>query len=236
VRSSVKSWAFLSNFQEGGVEEAFWQARWAQGQIGFHLQEVNPYLQQHWPSLSIAPGSQVLVPLCGKSLDMAWLAGQGLRVLGVELAERAVEDFFAEQGLQPEVEQQGVLRLYRAAGVEIYCGDFFNVQAEHVAGCTALYDRAALIALPETMRARYVEHLAAILPGNCRGLLVSLEYAQEEMSGPPFSVSQAEIDARLSPYWQIELLARHDVLNENWRFLQRGLSSLHESIYRLQRG
>jgi thiopurine S-methyltransferase len=218
------------------VEEAFWQARWAQGQIGFHLQEVNPYLQQHWPSLSIAPGSQVLVPLCGKSLDMAWLAGQGLRVLGVELADRAVEDFFAEQGLQPEVEQQGVLRLYRAAGVEIYCGDFFNVQAEHVAGCTALYDRAALIALPETMRARYVEHLAAILPGNCRGLLVSLEYAQEEMSGPPFSVSQAEIDARLSPYWQIELLARHDVLNENWRFLQRGLSSLHESIYRLQRG
>ena len=218
------------------MEEAFWRARWAQGQIGFHLQEVNPYLQQHWPSLSIAPGSQVLVPLCGKSLDMAWLAGQGLRVLGVELAERAVEDFFAEQGLQPEVEQQGVLRLYRAAGVEIYCGDFFNVQAEHVAGCTALYDRAALIALPETMRARYVEHLAAILPGNCRGLLVSLEYAQEEMSGPPFSVSQAEIDARLSPYWQIELLARHDVLNENWRFLQRGLSSLHESIYRLQRG
>lgn len=218
------------------MEEAFWQARWAQGQIGFHLQEVNPYLQQHWPSLSIAPGSQVLVPLCGKSLDMAWLAGQGLRVLGVELAERAVEDFFAEQGLQPEVEQQGVLRLYRAAGVEIYCGDFFNVQAEHVAGCTALYDRAALIALPETMRARYVEHLAAILPGNCRGLLVSLEYAQEEMSGPPFSVSQAEIDARLSPYWQIELLARHDVLNENWRFLQRGLSRLHESIYRLQRG
>lgn len=218
------------------MEEAFWQARWAQGQIGFHLQEVNPYLQQHWPSLSIAPGSQVLVPLCGKSLDMAWLAGQGLRVLGVELADRAVEDFFAEQGLQPEVEQQGVLRLYRAAGVEIYCGDFFDVQAEHVAGCTALYDRAALIALPETMRARYVEHLAAILPGNCRGLLVSLEYAQEEMSGPPFSVSQAEIDARLSPYWQIELLARHDVLNENWRFLQRGLSSLHESIYRLQRG
>ena len=218
------------------MEEAFWQARWAQGQIGFHLQEVNPYLQQHWPSLSIAPGSQVLVPLCGKSLDMAWLAGQGLRVLGVELAECAVEDFFAEQGLQPEVEQQGVLRLYRAAGVEIYCGDFFNVQAEHVAGCTALYDRASLIALPETMRARYVEHLAAILPGNCRGLLVSLEYAQEEMSGPPFSVSQAEIDARLSPYWQIELLARHDVLNENWRFLQRGLSSLHESIYRLQRG
>ena len=218
------------------MEEAFWQARCAQGQIGFHLQEVNPYLQQHWPSLSIAPGSQVLVPLCGKSLDMAWLAGQGLRVLGVELADRAVEDFFAEQGLQPEVEQQGVLRLYRAAGVEIYCGDFFNVQAEHVAGCTALYDRAALIALPETMRARYVEHLAAILPGNCRGLLVSLEYAQEEMSGPPFSVSQAEIDARLSPYWQIELLARHDVLNENWRFLQRGLSSLHESIYRLQRG
>ncbi len=217
------------------MEEAFWQARWAQGQIGFHLQEVNPYLQQHWPSLSIAPGSQVLVPLCGKSLDMAWLAGQGLRVLGVELAERAVEDFFAEQGLQPEVEQQGVLRLYRAAGVEIYCGDFFNVQAEHVAGCTALYDRAALIALPETMRARYVEHLAAILPGNCRGLLVSLEYAQEEMSGPPFSVSQAEIDARLSPYWHIELLARHDVLNENWRFLQRGLSSLHESGV-LQRG
>ena len=218
------------------MEETFWQARWAQGQIGFHLQEVNPYLQQHWPSLSIAPGSQVLVPLCGKSLDMAWLAGQGLRVLGVELAERAVEDFFAEQGLQPEVEQQGVLRLYRAAGVEIYCGDFFNVQAEHVAGCTALYDRAALIALPEGMRERYAAHLAAILPSGCAGLLVTLDYQQAEMSGPPFAVDEALVAQLLTEQqWTCELLEQADVLGQNWRFLQRGLTRLDERAYRLRK-
>ena len=218
------------------MHEDFWQERWARNEIGFHLREVNPYLQRHWPDLGLAPGAQVLVPLCGKSLDMAWLAGQGYRVLGVELAESAVIAFFAEQELTPEVDQYGAFRRYRAGAVELLCGDFFALQAADVADCSGLYDRAALIALPEGMRERYAAHLAAILPSGCAGLLVTLDYPQAEMSGPPFAVDEALVAQLLTEQqWVCELLEQADVLGQNWRFLQRGLTRLDERAYRLRK-
>ncbi|WP_375738166.1 thiopurine S-methyltransferase [Pseudomonas boanensis] len=217
------------------MDEAFWLARWEQDQIGFHLREVNPYLQRYWPSLGLARGSQVLVPLCGKTLDMAWLAGQGYRVLGVELAQRAVEDFFAEQGLEPDVRQEGALQRYSAGAVEILQGDFFAVSPEQVADCKALYDRAALIALPPAMREDYVAHLSCLLaPGSC-GLMVTLDYQQSRLDGPPFSVPEAEVRERFAGGWQLELLERCDVLEKNWKFASRGLDSLHEPVFRLRR-
>ena len=216
------------------MDEAFWQRRWARNEIGFHLNEVNPYLRRHWPSLGLAPGARVLVPLCGKSLDMAWLADQGLAVLGVELSERAAEDFFTEHGLVPDVSVQGELKVYRAGNVEIRCGDFFAVTPDDVADCRALYDRAALIALPSDMRQRYVNHLASILAPGCQGLLITLDYQQEQMSGPPFAVGDAEVRDLLNTRWKIKLLELADVLNEsNWKFLQRGLTRLDERCYRL---
>ncbi len=218
------------------MHEDFWQERWARNEIGFHLREVNPYLQRYWPELGLAAGAQVLVPLCGKSLDMAWLAGQGCRVLGVELAESAVIAFFAEQELTPQIDQFGAFRRYRAGVVELLCGDFFALQAADVAGCAGLYDRAALIALPEGMRERYAAHLTAIVPSACVGLLVTLDYPQAEMDGPPFAVPEALVADLLSAQqWQSELLEQADVLGQNWRFLQRGISRLDERVYRLQR-
>lgn len=218
------------------MHEDFWQERWARNEIGFHLREVNPYLQRHWPDLGLAAGAQVLVPLCGKSLDMAWLAGLGYRVLGVELAESAVIAFFAEQELTPEVDQYGAFRRYRAGAVELLCGDFFALQAADVADCSGLYDRAALIALPEGMRERYAAHLAAILPSGCAGLLVTLDYPQAEMSGPPFAVDEALVAQLLTEQqWACELLEQADVLGQNWRFLQRGLTRLDERAYRLRK-
>ena len=218
------------------MHEDFWQERWARNEIGFHLREVNPYLQRHWPDLGLAEGAQVLVPLCGKSLDMAWLAGQGYRVLGVELAESAVIAFFAEQELTPEVDQYGAFRRYRAGAVELLCGDFFALQAADVADCSGLYDRAALIALPEGMRERYAAHLAAILPSGCAGLLVTLDYPQAEMSGPPFAVDESLVAQLLTEQqWECELLEQADVLGQNWRFLQRGLTRLDERAYRLRK-
>lgn len=218
------------------MHEDFWQERWARNEIGFHLREVNPYLQRHWPDLGLAAGAQVLVPLCGKSLDMAWLAGQGYRVLGVELAESAVIAFFAEQELTPEVDQYGAFRRYRAGAVELLCGDFFALQAADVADCSGLYDRAALIALPEGMRERYAAHLAAILPSGCAGLLVTLDYPQAEMSGPPFAVDESLVAQLLTEQlWVCELLEQADVLGLNWRFLQRGLTRLDERAYRLRK-
>lgn len=217
------------------MQADFWQARWQRNEIGFHLSEVNPYLLRHWPTLGLSADSRVLVPLCGKSLDLSWLAGQGHAVLGVELAEKAVEDFFAEQELEPEIQSYGVFKVYRAGALELWCGDFFALTAEDVAGCAALYDRAALIALPPEMRQRYVAHLTGILPAGCAGLLVTLDYEQGQMQGPPFSVPDDEVRRLLGADWQLEPLECRDVLGENWRFLQRGLTRLEERVYRLQR-
>ena|SRR3989338_525537 len=218
------------------MDEGFWQARWSLDQIGFHLAEVNPYLQRHWPILDLPAQARVLVPLCGKSLDLAWLAAQGLRVLGIELAQKAVEAFFSEQQLQPEVEVQGAFTCYRAGAVELWCGDFFALTAEDVADCAALYDRAALIALPPELRERYAAHLTRILPPACQGLLITLDYDQTQLDGPPFAVPDQEVRRLLEPAWRAESLEARDVLDENWKFLQRGLTRLEERVYRLVRG
>jgi thiopurine S-methyltransferase len=217
------------------MHEDFWHARWARNEIGFHLGEVNPWLRKYWPALDLPAGSRVLVPLCGKSLDMIWLLAQGHRVLGVELSQLAVEAFFAEQGLPFTVDEQGAFRCYRAGALELWCGDFFALGTADVADCTALYDRAALIALPSELHRRYVAHVAAILPEDCRGLLISLDYPPEEMQGPPFPVPESEVHELLGPFWQIESMVHADVLGENWRFAERGLSALQESVYRLHR-
>lgn len=217
------------------VNEEFWHRRWARNEIGFHLDEVNPYLLRHWSALAPAVGDKVLVPLCGKTLDMAWLAEQGFSVLGVELSERAVEDFFSEQGLVADVHSEGAFRIYRAGALEIRCGDFFALCPEDVADCQMLYDRAALIALPAPMRERYVEHLAHVMSPGCRGLLITLDYEQEQMSGPPFAVSDDVVRQLAGPSWRIELLEREDVLGSNGKFQQRGVTRLEELCYRLER-
>ncbi len=218
------------------MDEEFWQKRWSRNQIGFHLTEINPCLQQHWPALSVPEGARVLVPLCGKSLDLAWLAAQGLQVVGVELAERAVEDFFSEQQLQPQISQCGAFKVYQAGAVQLWCGDFFALAAEDVADCMALYDRAALIALPAEMRERYAAHLTSILPRSCEGLLITLDYDQALMEGPPFAVVDEEVQRLLTDGWRLQFLEVRNVLPEqNWKFLQRGLDRLDERVYRLVR-
>lgn len=214
------------------MHEDFWRARWSRNEIGFHLPEVNPWLLRHWPRAS---RGRVLVPLCGKSLDMTWLAGQGLQIVGVELMETAVQAFFAEQGLVPEISENGRFRCYRAGGIELWCGDFFALRAEDVADCAHFYDRAALIALPPEMRARYVAHMTAILPARCEGLLVSVAYDQSRRPGPPFAVGAEEVRSLWGREWEVTLLESRDVLNENWKFMQQGIPWLEEAAYRLSR-
>ena len=215
------------------MEPKFWQERWARNQIGFHLPEVNPYLQRHWPQL--AEGAKVLVPLCGKSLDLMWLASQGLRVLGVELSEQAVEAFFSEQGLVPRTTRRGGFKVYQAGLIEIWCGDFFALEAETLADCTALYDRAALIALPPPMRAQYAEHLNTCLPPGCLGLLITLDYDQVQKAGPPFAVTDDEVRVLLGEQWLLEVREEQDILGESWKFVQDGVTRLEERVYRLSK-
>lgn len=217
------------------MQPDFWHNRWEHQLIGFHQQQVNPYLQQYWPALGIAPGARVLVPLCGKSLDMAWLAAQGHGVLGVELSERAVKDFFAEHGLEPHVSSQGAFEVYRSEGIELWCGDFFALTPSDTAGCAGLYDRAAMIALPTPMRERYVAHLQALLPSPCQGLLITLDYDQAVTEGPPFAVLDDEVQRLFGEHWQLSTLAVDDVLAQSPRFIKTGADRLLERAYRLQR-
>ncbi|MCU1716140.1 thiopurine S-methyltransferase [Pseudomonas sp. 5P_3.1_Bac2] len=214
----------------------FWHKRWERSEIGFHQQQTNRYLQRYWAQLAVPDNAQVLVPLCGKSLDMLWLAGQGLRVLGVELSHKAVEAFFAEQGLTAQVRSEPHFIRYSSGPLEILCGDFFALSADDLSQCQAFYDRAALIALPEPLRQRYVAHLAAVLPQGGKGLLVSLDYQQEDMPGPPFAVADAEVQRLYGGRWQVQRLLQQDVRGEaeNARLLQRGLSRLDEWVYRLE--
>ena len=217
------------------MDSQFWRERWARNQIGFHLPEVNPYLQRHWPLLALAQGAKVLVPLCGKSLDLVWLASQGHRVLGVELSEQAVDAFFSEQGLTPRISQRGVFKVYQADVIEVWCGDFFALDADALRDCTALYDRAALIALPPLMRARYAEHLNVLLGVGCKGLLITLDYDQTQKAGPPFAVIDDEVKLLLGAHWTLEVLEEHDVLGESWKFVQDGVTRLEERVYQLTR-
>ena len=215
------------------MEPKFWQERWARNQIGFHLPEVNPYLQRHWSTLALADGAKVLVPLCGKSLDLIWLASQGHRVLGVELSEQAVEAFFSEQGLAPRISRRGEFKVYQAGDIEVWCGDFFTLDADALGDCAALYDRAALIALPPLMRAQYTEHLNTFLAKGCQGLLITLDYDQTQKAGPPFAVTDDEVKMLLGMHWALEVLEERDILGESWKFVQGGVTRLEERVYRL---
>ena len=215
------------------METPFWLDRWQQGLItGFHLKEVNPQLKRHWPAIGAAPGSRVLVPLCGKSLDLHWLAAQGHRVLGVELSPLAVAQFFSEAGLSPRQHSSPSGEHHVAGPIEIILGNAFTLEAALLAGCDAIYDRAALIALPPDLRARYLDTVYARLPAGCRGLLIALEYPQAERPGPPFSVEQAEVESRFVAPWSGTLLERHDAFVEE---PLNGVSALTMASYALRR-
>lgn len=215
------------------MDAKFWQERWATNQIGFHQVEVNPYLQQYWSTLAVAGGSKVFVPLCGKSLDMMWLAGRGHRVMGVEVSQLAVEAFFREQALTPQAEQRGAFKVYQAGLIEVWCGDFFTLDAQVLADCTALYDRAALIALQQPMRAQYTAHLDTLLTPGCKGLLIAVDYDQAQRAGPPFAVADEEVQSLLGAQWNVVTLQELDILSQSRKFMADGVTRLEERVYRL---
>ncbi|MGZ5008670.1 MAG: thiopurine S-methyltransferase [Methylobacter sp.] len=215
------------------MQHEFWHQRWQQNQIGFHSREVNPYLQRYWPALGIKPNSRVLVPLCGKSNDMLWLLAQGYQVVGVELSPLAVEAFFSDNGLRPVQRRQGDFLISESDGLQIFCGDFFALQPADLGRIDAVYDRAALVALPDDMRIDYAAHLSNLLTPGVKMLLVAFDYPQHEMAGPPFSVPNAEVEKLYRSWCDVELLADEDVLEREPHFKERGLSRIREQVYRL---
>jgi thiopurine S-methyltransferase len=175
------------------------------------------------------------VPLAGKSLDMLWLAARGHRVLGVEISHLAVEQFFSEHQLLPTRREFPYGSHYVAGEIELICGDAFALDASILQRCAGVYDRAALIALPAGMRERYANDLYAHLPSDCRGLLVTLEYPPHQKQGPPFTVDEHEVRRLYARDWDIEVLARRDILAAQPGFIAEGVTALDTVAYRIRR-
>ena len=216
------------------MDAEFWLKRWREGATGFHMTRVTPLLTKHWPAFGLPSSTRVLVPLCGKSLDMVWLAAQGHRVLGVELAPMAVEQFFSEQGLRPSEHVSSMGRHYVAGNIEIICGDIFDVDAQTLSTCGAAFDRGALVALPKELRLRYATHVYGNLARDYRGMLLTLEYEQSRMQGPPFSIPEVEVRSLFRNHTEPTIIDQMDILAKEPKFKDRGLDRLLSVAWRLQ--
>lgn len=192
------------------MDPSFWHQRWAKNEIGFHEPKANPLLVTHFKELSLPKGSRVFVPLCGKTLDIAWLLSQGYRVAGAELSEVAITQLFADLGVEPQISTIGALKRYRAPDLDILVGNIFDLSGSVLGAVDAVYDRAALVALPEPMRARYTAHLTAIT-NRAPQLLISYVYDQRVMDGPPFSVPNEEVTRHYGRRYDVRLIASTDV-------------------------
>ncbi|MCK7596954.1 thiopurine S-methyltransferase [Microbulbifer sp. CAU 1566] len=212
------------------MEKSFWLDKWQRNEIGFHNSEAHPLLIEHYDQLGLAPGDRLFLPLCGKTLDIAWLLDKGFSVAGAELSEMAVIQLFEQLGIVPRVEVSGVLKLYSAKGIDIFVGDVFELTAEVLGPVNAIYDRAALVALPETTRQQYARHLVA-LTGSASQLLITFEYDQQRMPGPPFCVSDQEVAQHYASDYALRLLQTVDVPGG-----LKGKCPAQEKVWLLDRG
>ncbi|MCW8853411.1 MAG: thiopurine S-methyltransferase [Gammaproteobacteria bacterium] len=216
------------------MDVGFWKQRWKDRQTGFHLAAVNPYLISCWDFLSINQQATVFVPLCGKSLDIIWLASLGLNVIGVECSKIAIQAFFDENQLNYQQAKYNNFTAYTSDNIRLLQGDYFSLVSEVIQEVSVVYDRASLVAMPVDMRKRYVDKQNEILPESVKILLVTLEYDQLLMNGPPFSVSQNEVMNLYQDRYNVKQLLSNNILDAEPRFKQRGLDYLNESVYLLE--
>lgn len=192
------------------MDPDFWHQRWRENQIGFHERNGNALLAKYFDRLSLQGGDRVFVPLCGKSNDIGWLAARGCRVVGIELSPAAVEAFFSENGLEAEVSHVGALTRYASGPIELFAGDFFELSKETLGAVDAVYDRAALVAMPDSMREAYADHLTRVT-GCAPQLLIAFDYDRTQMEGPPFSVPETTIEELYGSLYAREQLASLEI-------------------------
>ena len=210
-----------------------WHRHWTRPNPGFHEGQVNRYLLKYLPLFTLAQGATIFVPLCGKAVDILWLSQQGFNVVGVELSQVAVESFFAESELDFSTRQEGEFMRYDAPNITIYQGDFLHLQPIHLERCALVYDRAAIVAIESFNRAAYQRKMMQIIPPATPMLMVTLDYDQSQMSGPPFSVPVSEIRQLYQQEYDIDVLESNEQIEERSRWRDQGLTSLIESALKL---
>ncbi len=216
------------------MQDKDWLIRWQQNQIGFHDTEINSHLKRYISGSNLKSGDTIFLPLCGKSADITWLAEQGFQVVGVELSAIAIKSYFSEQGLNYEQLESGPFIDRVSGNIRLLEGSFFDLQRENLADCSLVYDRAALIALDEPTRARYAEWMQSIMGDKADMLLITLDYDQSEMNGPPFAVSTDEVVRHYEQAFQVHTMLQTEIVDESPRWRSKGLSSLVESVYQLE--
>jgi thiopurine S-methyltransferase len=204
------------------VDPTFWQEKWRENQLRWHRGEVEPHLERYVERLAPGGAGSVLVPLCGKSADIRWLAARGHRVVGIDVVEDAAIQLFGEAGMEPVIERAGAATRYRGGGIEFLVADVFAVRPADVGPIDGIWDRAAMVAVPDAQRPRYAKKLAELAP-SARILIQTMEYDTSVMDGPPFSVTEAEL-RELFAGAAIEQLQRADVIDqkESQRWADKG--------------
>lgn len=229
--------------EERNMKPDFWIEKWEKNEIGFHLDAPHPWLVRAVSSgSSFKPGQVIFVPLCGKTHDIDFLLQQGCKVVGVEISELAVQALFDRLGYEPRVtdyntEDKQAIKRYQFGPLTVFVGDYFQLTYAQISdayeqAASWVYDRAALIALPSEMRSSYSAHLMQLCP-KATHLLMTLDYQQEQMQGPPFSVNLDEIKVHYEQYYQISTLYQQDIIEKEPRFKQRGLTEFIQSLYQL---
>jgi len=209
------------------MDANFWHGLWKDNQLGFHESEFNPLMVQHFKQLPIAAGGRVFVPLCGKSLDMHWLLAQGFHIVGCELSALAVEQFFEELNLVPEIIAEGATKHYRYENIDIFAGDIFDLTVSQIGKIDAIYDRGALVALPLDMRIKYCAHLSQVSQ-KAPQFVLTFEYDQSLLQGPPFAIFQKDIQHYYQTEYKETLATSHELEGG-----LKGLSTVQECAWLL---
>lgn len=211
----------------------YWLSRWKEDKIGFHSNEVNSHLIRHWPYTANDPSMRVLVPLCGKSLDMLWLSEQHHSIVGVEVSEKACRTFFDENRIPYETSSMGDFLVFESERIQLWCGDYFRLTESICGTFDACFDRASLVALPEDQRIPYVHVTDRLLKPGTKTLLISFSYEQDIMSGPPFSIPEENIRELYARFFHIHRLESEDIIEYLPNFKERGLPWLYQESYLL---
>ena len=218
------------------MDPSYWQNKWQIQDIGFNQTKPNPLLQRYIDRLQLQQNARIFVPLCGKTIDMIWLAQQGYEVIGVELSDIACDAFFTEHHIEPQITQIDQFTVYQhpSARITLLSGDFFKLTKEILGPFDAVYDRAALIALPPKLRPQYVQHLTELLAPNTAILLITLAYPQDTFSGPPFSVEEMEVEALFGGKLAITKLYHQEISKMPTHLQNKGLTTSIEEVFCLK--
>jgi len=214
---------------------ADWLHFWENNETNWHSDTITQELAEYFELFELEPGDKVFVPLCGKSLDMIYIVNQGFSVVGVEISEFGIRQFFKENDLKYTVTKVGDFDLYSSENLEIYCGDFFSLTSKHLNNVKAVLDRKSLIALEPDLRQKYVKHLNDIISLGVRILLVTLHYPQHQMSGPPFSVDKSEVESLFSMTFETRELKSFNDIENGSKLVRAGVDYINNAAYCLRK-